>query len=120
MRLGRRPTSRLRSVLRQHLESFTVTRVSGESTNDLGEVTETTTTITEDLWIFETATQKIEDLFGEDLTGDAAGLALDGADIQHGDKLTFQSTEYEVEDVTNVTTENGVVMERFALQKVDN
>jgi hypothetical protein len=107
-------------VVRRRQDTYTVTRLDSTSTDSIGDVSETTSTHEEDAWLFNDARGKFEDLFGEEVSGDLNGLALDGADLQHDDRLTHDGTEYIVEDEPELVPAEGAKVVRFTLTEKVN
>lgn len=92
------PTSRgsraLGAVIDTRMSQYTFDRPSA-ATGAMGGV-DTDSDVTADIWLFRPMEVQTDTDFGERLTGELGGLALPTADIQVGDRVTYQSTEYEV------------------------
>lgn len=91
----------LRSVIRLHLESYTIERPD-DNIGALGESRSTVSTHLADLWLFRATEIPLDTDFGERLTGSLNGLALTGEDIQVGDRLTWNGDKYRVAEVADL------------------
>ena len=86
----------LGSALSRRFEAYTITR-STQTTGPMGG-SESSTEHTVEMWPFDPSEVSSEDEFGDRLGG-AVGLLTDStADIQHGDRFTYNGDTYQVEE----------------------
>lgn len=117
------PTSRaeesIRQVVRLNTSSYTVTRPGSEK-GRFGERTPSTSTHSADLWLFSPSEVNVDTEFGDRLTGSLMGMSLPGENLSVGDRITFQSTNYEVIEIIHLPEEHPnveKVVKQFALEK---
>lgn len=89
----------IRNIIEGHQEQVTVTSVT-TSKGALDQETETTTTRTERLWLFDPRKSVQEVAGGERVQGDLSALGKDGIQVEKGERLTHGGVEYEVDTVT--------------------
>lgn len=93
------------SIIGARTETVTITRPT-ESVGSMGEVSETTATHTEDLWLNAQQIGVIETPAGERETGAIFAVGLDGIDVQKDDRVTHGGVEYEVDSVVGIPDDN--------------
>lgn len=86
------------SIIGTRTQTVTLARPT-ESVGSMGETTTTTSDHQEDIWLFDPQETVVEVPTGETQGGSIMGLALDGVDIQHNDRVTHGGVEYEVDTV---------------------
>lgn len=94
------PHGRIRTVIRQKTATYTLDRPDG-NIGALGESRSSDSNPTADLWLFAASEFPLDTDFGERLTGSLQGLALDGADVQEGDRLSWNNDKYRVAEVVD-------------------
>lgn len=110
----------LRMVVRKRSSTYTLTRVDSTGTGNAGETTTTTSDHDEDLWLFDDRRSKVEELFGEEVQGDLGCVALDEADVQKHDRLTYDGAAYEVEDEPRSVPSEGSQIVMVSLTEREN
>lgn len=92
------PTSRghdaLHAAISSRMTTYTLTRPT-QTTGAMGG-TDGTTDVSVELWVFDPNEVNTDTDFGERLNGSLGGLTQPSTDVQVGDRLTYQSIEYEV------------------------
>ena len=85
------------SAIETRLSSYTLVRPT-ESSGPLGGGDDTTD-VTVDMWVFDPNEVNTDTDFGERLNGSLGGLTRPSEDVQVGDRLTYQTHEYEVAEL---------------------
>lgn len=111
----------LRMVLRKRMSTYTVERITGESSQSaMGEAVQNTTTVSIDAYLYFPEEENLPIDFGERLEGSLQGLALPSADVQVNDVFTHGSEQFQVEDVSSTPSSDDVTLQRFTLTKMTN
>lgn len=110
------PHRRIRSVIRLKATQYTLERPDG-NIGALGEARSTDSNPTANLWLFAPGELPLDTDFGERLTGSLQGLALQGEDVQEGDRLTWNGDKYRVEEHVEVEDQEYV---RLGLERATN
>lgn len=84
----------MRSTIKSHFSPYSVERPS-QSTGAMGG-TESSTSITVDMWVFDPREVREDTEFGDRLSGSLGGLTAPTADIQSNDRLTYHGDTYEI------------------------
>lgn len=117
--LGRLAAKNYRRLISQRASDYTITRVTGETVNDAGEVVEQTATHTESLWCFTPRNTTEQVISGERTRGTLQGLAWHSANLELDDQLTHGGTDYEVSNMTVMPDEQNPVFAELVLQRQD-
>lgn len=126
MGFGKSPGNLFRWRIRERSSSYDLTRPSGSQTGRFGErptdSSESTTTVSGvSLWLFMPESAPSGVSMGERLEGDLQGIALPGADVQYGDRLSHGGNKYDVTtEVFGVPNDADPEYMTFALEKVTN
>jgi len=87
-------------VIRARSRDVTVSRPT-KTTNELDEVTETTTERTASIWLFQPRESIADEIAGERIDGGIGGLVVSdkSVDLQKGDVVTYGGVEYELDTI---------------------
>lgn len=96
MKRGRVPDAPLRMVIRNRLESYTVSRPT-LSKDAIGQSDSSYSTHEERLWVYNPSTTTTQVDFGEQQEGDLSALGLPDADVQEDDRIDYGGHTYEVD-----------------------
>lgn len=95
MRKGKLPDGPLRQIIQMESETYTVTRHT-KSISEIGDVTETDVTHKENIHVFKASRSPVQLPHGETFDESLTGLALPDADLQDGDEITYNNTDFEL------------------------
>lgn len=110
--------STLQSVVTSKTTEYTLRRETHTSGAMGG--TDSETQVTANLWVGSPQEIAEDTEFGERLTGMLAGLCLPTEDVEEGDRLEYQSIEYEVEETITSDSDTGNTLMAINLVRVQN
>lgn len=116
--MGNLPTNVYNRRLNARSSAYTVTRVT-ETVNDVGEIVESESTHTVNLWCYSPRNVTSQLISGEHTSGDLQGLVKPSEDITFDDRLTHGGVEYEVDDVTVFPDETQPIYHKLTLVRRD-
>lgn len=98
----------LRATISSRFETYTLERPS-KTTGPMGG-SESTTDVTEDIWVFDPQEIRDDTEFGDRLTGSLGGLTSPTADVVVNDRLTHNGETYEVAETMTFDGSSDVYM----------
>lgn len=105
----------MRQVVRTRSSLYDLTRTTS-TVSDGGATRESTTTITDvQMWIMDPRETAVELAFGEPTEGDLTGFAVPSADVQVHDDVTVDGTDYEIDTVTHLPSNDNPEVKRLSL-----
>lgn len=99
----------IRKIVQSRETAVTVTSVD-YSTNELDESIETKNEHTEQLWLYEGTSRLTQELVGERPVGTLSGIATTPIDIQKDDRITYNGTEYDVQEIRKAPDDDPEVV----------
>lgn len=84
----------LRATISSRFETYTLERPS-KTTGPMGG-SESTSTVTADIWVFDPQEIREDTEYGDRLTGSLGGLTSPTADVSVNDRLSYHGETYEV------------------------
>ena len=106
----------LRSIVSSKTQEYELTRQS-HGTGAMGG-TKTESPVTANMWVGSPQEIAEDTELGERLTGMLAGLCLPTEDVEEGDRLTYQSVLYEVEETIISDSDTADTLQAVNLVRV--
>lgn len=120
MNVGRLPSADFGAIIRAQSDSYTITRVTGMTTDASGYVTETTSTHNEDIYLFDPSAISVQSELGERMEGDLMGRALPSADLQEDDRLNHGGVKYEIVRLDPLPSASQEAFKSITLERVQS
>lgn len=117
--LGKVPTGLFHRRIDARSSSYTVTRVIGTTTNDVGEPVPDTTEFDVNVWCYTPRGRTAEWMSGDHTTGVLQAMSNADVDLQYDDRLTHDGVEYEVDEIITYPDETHPVYHEYRLVRRD-